>query len=78
MLATSANTATPLPPLPQIVVCRRGRPTVARVGSSEGVAGGPRPWGDHVIGSDTRPRCLWLRLSTEDDNALANAAEAYV
>ena len=38
----------------------------------------PRPWGDQMIGSDTRPRRLWLRLSTEEDNALANAAEAYV
>ena len=65
-------------PLPQTVVCRRGWPTVARVGSSEGVAGeAPRPWGDHVIGSDTRPRRLWLRLSTEEDDALASAAKAY-
>ena len=67
-----------MPPLPQTVVCRRNRPTVARVGSLEGVAGeAPRPWGDHVIGSDTRPRRLWLRLSTEEDDALASAAKAY-
>ena len=44
----------------------------------EGVAGeAPRPWGDRMIGSDTRPRRLWLRLSTEEDDALASAAEAY-
>ena len=30
-----------------------------------------------MIGSDTRPRRLWLRLSTEEDDALANAAKSY-
>ena|GEM_PF-2810374 len=67
-----------MPRLPQTVICQRGRPTVARVGSLEGIAGeAPRPWGDHVIGSDTRPRRLWLRLSTEEDDALTSAAKAY-
>lgn len=67
-----------MPPLPQTVICRRGRTTVTWVGSLEGVAGeAPRPWGDQMIGSNTRPRRLWLRLSTEEDDALASAAKAY-
>jgi hypothetical protein len=30
-----------------------------------------------MIGNETRPRRLWLRLSVEEDDALAKAAEAY-
>ena len=30
-----------------------------------------------MIGNETRPRRLWLRLSVEEDDALAKAAGAY-